>query len=314
MRYSYQGLTTVPTTEHPYAVRDRRVVDYACATLPGVDRPIRGPLPPSLEPGSYFACLGAAQTFGCFCERPFPALLSERLGLPALNLGFGGAGPEYFLRRPALLEYANRARFVVVQAMSGRSADNSLFRSNGEELLTRRADRRAMGADEAYASVLAEHSALSLSVLGRKVYLGVKRAAVEPLIVETRRNWLDRTRELLAAIGPPTVWLWFSKRSSAYQPHLLTVQGLFGEFPQLIDQATNDAAGEAADAAVECVSRRGSPQPLVDRFTGQPARVSMGSPDRPDLDAAWTKNPYYPSPEMHEDAAAKLEPVCAPFL
>ena len=57
---------------------------------------IRGPRPERLEPGSYFVCLGAAQTFGRFCAQPFPTLLGQRLGYPVLNISHGGAGPSFF--------------------------------------------------------------------------------------------------------------------------------------------------------------------------------------------------------------------------
>ena len=69
-----------------YQERDYEVVDYELYAIPGIGM-ARGPAPDSLEAGRYFTCLGAAQTFGCFCERPFPALVAERLGVPALNFG-----------------------------------------------------------------------------------------------------------------------------------------------------------------------------------------------------------------------------------
>ena len=114
-----------------YQVRDHEVVDYRMTRLPGTGLMFRGPLPPTLEAGSYFAAVGAGQTFGCLCEAPYPALLAEELGLPSLNLGYGGAGPEFFLRQEALLPYLNRARFVVLQVMSGRSQSNSHYACNG---------------------------------------------------------------------------------------------------------------------------------------------------------------------------------------
>ena len=80
-----------------YQARDREVVDYRMTELPGTGLMFRGPLPEMLEAGSYFAAVGAAQTFGCLCEAPYPVLLAQAIGLPALNLGYGGAGPEFFL-------------------------------------------------------------------------------------------------------------------------------------------------------------------------------------------------------------------------
>jgi hypothetical protein len=64
-------------------------------------------------------------------------------------------------------------------------------------------------------------------------------------------------------------------------------------------------------AYAECVSLRGSPQPLVSRFTGRPVTVNPAD-DRLDLAVKpWAENRYYPSPEMHEDAARTLQAVCA---
>ncbi len=132
-----------------YQEPDWRVVDYQtyCLDENVIDRSakrpllIRGPRPRRLEPGEYFVCLGSAQTFGRFCGQPFPAILQERLGLPALNISHGGAGPLFFCGENApLLEYLNGARFVVVQVMSGRSDSNSLFESEGVGYFRRRSD------------------------------------------------------------------------------------------------------------------------------------------------------------------------------
>jgi hypothetical protein len=62
-----------------------------------------------------------------------------------------------------------------------------------------------------------------------------------------------------------------------------------------------------SDRYIECVSDRGTPQPLISRFTGKPTSVV----DRADLGALTEPfNTYYPSPEMHVDAANALLDVC----
>ena len=57
---------------------------------------LRGPKPYTLQKVPYFVCIGAAQTFGSFCKKPFPILLQESLGISCINLGRGGAGPAFF--------------------------------------------------------------------------------------------------------------------------------------------------------------------------------------------------------------------------
>jgi hypothetical protein len=275
-----------------YQHRDHEIIDYELFQLPGTGHRIRGPGPETLESGEYFTCVGAAQTFGCFSEKPYPALLADTLSLAPLNFGFAGAGPRFFLRQPALLDYINRGRFAVVQVMSGRSEDNSLFDTGGQELLTRRSDGRQIGAQPAWEELLASES--------------IER--VEAIVAETRDNWVDSYSALVAAIQVPTILFWFSTRSPDYEEdYSSNIYAFFGEFPQLVNRSMVERIKDLGDEYVECISGRGLPQPLVSRFTGEPVSVAH----RADLGGQWKAfNPYYPSPEMHVDAAAALMEVC----
>jgi hypothetical protein len=284
-----------------YQETDWRVVDYEAYCLdervidPSRYKPlfIRGPRPETLEPGSYFVCLGAAQAFGRFCAAPFPTLLARRLKLPVLNISHGGAGPSFFcIDNERLLHYVNAARFVIVQAMSGRSEGNSLFRSRGVGHYERRSDGREIGCDEAFEELLATSG----------------RRFVRRIVAETRQSWRDSYRSLLSAIRVPKISFWFSTRPPDYSESLRNVPKLFGAYPQLVNAEMVTRVRWNADHYVQCTSSRGLPHRLVDRFTGEPTAV-----EDPWTSAKWTENWYYPSPEMHEDAAAKLEPSCRVF-
>ena len=174
-----------------YQDRDRDIIDYKLYKLPGFGRPFRGPQPSDLSPGRFFAAIGAAQTFGCYCPFPFPFLLQEATGLNALNLGVAGAGPKFFTGRPAFIGKANQARFVIVQVMSGRSESNSLFESKGGEVLLRRSDGVRQGAGPMYAEMMASSS----------------KREVMAIVEETRGNWLANMKSLLEAIKVPKVLL-----------------------------------------------------------------------------------------------------------
>lgn len=270
-------------------VLDERIVDPSCH----VPLRIRGPRPERLGPGEYFVCLGAAQTFGRFCARPFPAILSERLGLPGLNISHGGAGPSFWLFDPEpLAAWLNAARFVVVQAMSGRSESNSLFLSQGVGHYLRRTDGVHIGCDEGFAALLHEGP----------------RRRVARIVAETRANWVESCRRLFGMITAPKILFWFSTRRPHYRPGYRNAQALFGGYPQLVDAGMVAAVGGFADHFVSCVSHRGLPQPLLDRFTGAPTVVTDEWTAAP-----WRENWYYPSPPMHEDAADSLEPACRVF-
>lgn len=291
-----------------YQRRDAEVVDYRMSELGETGLQFRGPIPADLEGGNHFTCIGAAQTLGCFCQRPYPALLEERIGLPALNLGYGGAGPEFFASHKKLLSYVNAGRFAVIQVMSGRSQSNSLFKSGGLEYLESRADGRRLGAAEAYRELVAGPMPLrNFGRIGRIAARAMALPRVRSVVAETRRGWIESYREMLREIECPTVLLWFSKRAPDYQDDSRSVSGLFGEFPQLVNREMVGEVAAMCTGYVECVTDRGSPQPLFSRFTGEPVTVDPAR-DRPDLGNAglWTHNRYYPSPEMHEDAAAAV--------
>jgi hypothetical protein len=293
-----------------YQRRDYEVVDYQLAKLPGTELYFRGAGSARFEGGEYFTCVGAAQTLGCFCQQPYPALLSARLGMPAINLGYGGAGPEFFVRQRQLHEVINRGKFAVIQVMSGRSQSNSLFECGGLEFLTRRADGRQLGSNEAYGALLAGNPLLHKGgPLGCKLAKLLARPKMSALVAETRRAWIESYRTLLQEITCPTVLLWFSTRSPDYHEDPCTLRCLFGDFPQLVNRTMVAEVAQMCSGYVECTTARGNPQPLFSRFTGAPVSVDPTA-DRRDLGVGrpWTHNRYYPSPEMHEDAAEVLAP------
>jgi hypothetical protein len=277
-----------------YIEQDYEVIEYELFPLPGTGVRARGPAPKRLSTGEYFACLGAAQTFGRFCEEPYPSLLAARLSLDALNLGFGGAGARLYLEREALLQYVNKGEFAIVQVMSGRSEDNSLFATGGLAMLTKRSDGQRLDARPAYGELLENES------------LETATRVVE----ETRANWVKSYSALLEAIRVPTILFWFSKRAPDYKESYSDVQALFGEFPQLVNRDMVERIKPLANEYVECVSASGYPHQLVSRFTGEPVSVAFRAGPDP---VSVQFNTYYPSPAMHADAADALTEACRKY-
>ncbi|WP_416396420.1 DUF6473 family protein [Allohahella sp. A8] len=302
-----------------YQDRDFEVVDYSMYELGETGLQFRGPapVPEALEPGSYIACIGAAQTFGCLCQEPFPSMLAKALDLPVLNLGYGGAGPEFFDQQRSLDAYINNSRCVVIQVMSGRSQSNSIFDTDGLELLTRKADGRQLSSVDAYHGVINELQRFSYVPRGRvdaALIRRLNRSGTRALVNETRQRWVNSYASLIQRIQVPKLLFWFSKRRPNYRENYLSVKGIFNEYPQLIDAESVKQVAGLCDEYVECVTDRGSPQQLFSRFTGQQAMVDPGN-DRPDLGGqVWTHDHYYPSPEMHEDACIALKPVVNKYL
>ena len=280
-----------------YQKTDFEVVDYRLFSIkPAQSRYIyilRGPKPSILEQNNYFACLGAAYTFGRFAEKPYPILLQEKLGLPTLNLGFAGAGPSLYLNNKALIEYANNAKFVIILVMSGRSESNSLYNCGRLAGLHRKSDNKKITAFNAYQELLENYP----------------EEYAREIVNETRNNWIANYQELLSLIKKPKILFWFSQRNTEYTESYKNVSSLFHNFPHMVNSYMIDEIKDYCEEYVECVSKRGMPQLLINRFTGEKGYLAphLFSPDR-------EQNNYYPSPEMHEHAAEILEPVCRGFV
>nr|WP_296429926.1 DUF6473 family protein [Roseovarius sp. BRH_c41] len=294
-----------------YQARDYDVVDYHMTELPGTGLQFRGPVPEAaLSGGDFFACIGAAQTFGCFCEEPYPDLIGREIGLPALNLGYGGAGPEFFLKQDSLLPYLNRARFVILQVMSARSQSNQLYDCDGLEYVRLRQDGRHMGAAAAFTELLCGPMTIHNLPLPFRVRRKLANLKVRPraraIVSDLREAWIRSSLELIERIEVPVILLWYSKRAPAYHEGYATHSQLFGEFPHMVTPQMLAPLKPNVAAYVEVVTSVGSPQPLFSRFTGKPTTVNPAN-DRSDLAVKpWSENLYYPSPEMHHDVVSSL--------
>jgi len=204
-----------------YQKRDFEIADYQLWEIDGIKHPFRGPKPVSREKESYFACLGAAQTFGCFCEKPFPTLLGEKLNFNVLNIGHAGAGPLFFLLNNKDIRLVNAAKFVIVQVMSGRSESNSVFEAKqGCGKLERKSDGVEMMAVKAYHEFILKSN---------------KRQIIE-IIAETRENYVNHFIELLNLIRVPKVLFWFSERTPDYTESYEDARKLFGKYPHLVNR------------------------------------------------------------------------------
>ena len=297
-----------------YQNLDKDIIDYKIYDFQGLE--LRGP---KLDNSKYIAYIGASQTFGRYCQEPYPNILGKRLNMGTLNFGIGGKGPTYFLRNKTILEAVNRAELVIIQVLSGRSIDNSVFesRDGGMEGI-RLIDGKKMRVDYVFSQLISG-----------KDKRGLSREFMENLVKETRENYVTATIELLRAIQPPKVLLWLSTRTPEYKEiygltpyqkfrkgfstfleklsngkmgffrrHTNTyVNNLLAEFPHLVNREMIEAIKPHGDRYVEYVSKAGLPQ-VLRNFSGKIAG----------------KDNYYPSPEMHRQVSELLYPVCKSIL
>jgi len=269
-----------------YQKRDERIIDYGTYRFSGYQ--LRGPRIDMTKP--YMVCVGAAQTFGPFCTEPFPTLLSKSLGIQVLNLGIGGAIPSQFLN-PAFLKVINHSRLTVIQVLSGRCGSNSKFSHvSCQRGIIHEGFRVA-----------------SPAVFWREAEAKYDHAELSKLVEETRMDYVFQMAILIRSVTVPRILFYFSTR----QPGKLPDTMINSPSPQLVKSWMIKKLAEFCEAYVSCVTKKGLPQRLYDK-DGNPSAVdrSLWDFDQPPM----TQNNYYPSPEMHQEAAEKLMPTCKKML
>ena len=297
-----------------YQNLDKDIIDYEIYDFQGLK--LRGS---KLGNTKYIAYIGASQTFGRFCQEPYPNILGKRLDIGTLNFGIGGKGPTYFLTNQTILEALNEAELVVIQVLSGRSVSNSVFESqDGGMHGIRLIDGKKMRSDDLFSQLISG-----------KDKRGLSREFMENLVKETRENYVKNTIDLLKAIKPPKILLWLSTRTPEYKEiYGLTpkqklrkeintfleklsngkmgflrrysenpLDNLLAAFPHLVNREMIEAIKPYSDRYVEYVSKTGLPH-VLKNFQGE----VVG------------KDNYYPSPEMHQQVSELLYPVCKSIL
>jgi LPS sulfotransferase NodH len=274
---------------HYYQGIDAPYFDYDLQYVDGLgDKLYRGPFVDLSKP--FIACIGAAQTYGRFCARPYPHILSELLNIQVLNLGVGGAGPVHF-DTPKYLDVLNRAELVIFQVLSGRSSNNSAFNNSEHGGLegVRLKDGEKMRFEHFLEDFVKNEDS----------------SKVRKIVDETRNNYVRDYAALISKINAPRLLFWFSDRRPEYDIDYSSPWSILNSYPQIINRDVIESILPSCDSFVECTSARGLPQKLWSSEN--------------DIDGALSKggnlyNHYYPSPEMHEDAAILLLPACLKFL
>ncbi len=308
-------MTSTEPLDRPsnYQARDIDIIDYQMTELPGTKHLIRGPIP-DLDAGNQITFIGAAQSFGCYFEKCFANLVGQELDRPVLNLGFGGAGPGFFIDNPELIETANKGALTVVQIMSGRVQPNMFMEGKGLARVKMRRKDMNVHPHVAWADIAEGFYAWRR--LPAPFKPAVRFAARAPLalaLAQSRKGYVAAYQEMLRQITTPTILLWISQRTPEYPRKPIPTEDLMGDYPQLVSRDWITPIEGHANSYVEVVSSRGMPITLRDK-KGDPITIDMG------LDSALyegvkiSKDKYYPSEEMHADAADALIPVARKIL
>jgi len=271
-----------------YQLREYDFINYEVYKIPWQDIYLRGP-EKKIAKNGYICCVGAAQTFGCYCKNFFPDLLEKRLCYPCLNLGIGGAGPKLFLK-DYFLNIINNSSLCVLQVMSGRSVDNSFYENEGNVDYIDRKTGKPHFMNNAWLNVIDNH--------GPEVCI--------KLINESRKNWLLYYENLIESIKIPIILLYidqhrykseklsFSNKAKDVDDVDINVKEKLirelGEFPQFIDQ--------------ELVSRIPNVDCRVDFFEGRRENDILTNKKGRKTAAV---DVYYPLQQTHFEIVSLLE-------
>jgi hypothetical protein len=295
MRWYEELLEEMMTKKPQYTInyqdRDDELFDYgfwSMDELPGLL--FRGPAVDLVGRDDYVTCLGAAQTLGVYASNPFPQLLSQKYGLPVWNLGIGGADPGFFLQHDKLFSFINKSRLVVLQIMTARSCPN---------------DRMDRSPYAAFATDRKRGDKVIASDIWQRV-IEESPQELDRLIEQSRKTWHRELGELITRIEVPILFFWFSPKRLDQRIDITktNVINIIDVFPQFITGEDLHFIKSTGHPLAVCHSARSMEFPLRSKRTGKVVEVSYdGFSER-----EWkeTHNIYYPSPEMHWDAAESL--------
>lgn len=294
-----------------YHTEDQRLADINYGELKIVDCSIvfRGRVDSDLR-SHYVACIGSATTFGRFVPEPFPAQLEKFLGIPVLNLGIGGARPESYLSSEGVLRILRGASVIIMEAMSARGYLSPFFEPLSavqnvgyfkdffnltkyahQDMRLNRLIEKANNSEPVFVDRVFEASHKYLSKPDKNL---VREALLS--------RYMRDTRCLIECIGKPIIVLYMS-RNEPFQARKIvnseTYEQWSGYYPHFIDEVFLDYTKKLGAVVVVSRSQRGVPFVVKNWKTGEPAPVFPWQPD-PSL------NTYYPSQEMHDDAAHAL--------
>lgn len=295
---AWRTLGPPPETVSKYFDEDARGFVYDRSRPAGSRVELRNPAAVYETREPYVACVGSAATFGRLVARPFPALLAERLGMPVINLGVGGARPGIFLEEKPLADLIRRAACVVIEAVSARGYATDLFVPDH--------DFTNLGRPPEPVSAAAEATAASrfVDTLYAQPLRDRDTARLEAARMICRAAYLTDLKRLATLAAGRGILFYFSQRAPEFTPALPAAgfEAWSGTFPHHVDRRLLDLLAPLFAGVVTVASAAGSPEPIHDRLTGAPLPLFPNMP-RPH------ENFYYPSAAMHAVAADALEPA-----
>ncbi len=148
-------------------------------------------------------CTGGDETFGRFVDRPFAAILEEKLDRRCLNLGSLFCGVDALCSDKGLFDLLNGSELCILQAPSLLGQSNHFYRVH-----SRRNDR-VLAPTEALIDLYPEVDFTDVHFVCHLMARLQEHsdARVEVVVEELRRNWVRQISGLLRKVETPVILL-----------------------------------------------------------------------------------------------------------
>lgn len=154
--------------------------------------------------GEYMAVLGGSVSAGLGVKRAAVDLVAELTGVPFLNLGIANAGPEIYVRNPALLAPAQDATAVLVEICGVQNTSNRFYDVHplrNDRVIRPKALLRALFPEVDFTAIhFTRHLMAELS--------HVSPDRFQTVVEEVQASWLDQMTEVLNLLSAPVCLFW----------------------------------------------------------------------------------------------------------
>ena len=154
----------------------------------------------------YLAMLGGTETYGKFCERPYPALLEERMDFAAVNLGCVNAGVDVFCAEQSIIDICAQAQVTVVEMTGAQNLSNRFYAVH-----PRRNDR-FLRASNLLKTIYREVDFTEINFTRHllKVLWEASPDKFAMVEAELKEAWLGRMKRLISRFEGKVVLLWMA--------------------------------------------------------------------------------------------------------
>jgi len=148
-------------------------------------------------------CAGGDETYGRFVDRPYAAILEERLDRRCLNLGSLFCGVDALCKDRGLFDLLNGSELCILQVPDILGQSNHFYRVH-----PRRNDR-VLAPTENLIGLYPEVDFTDIHFVHHLMVRlqECRDARFEVVVEELQQNWIRQVSGLLGAIEPPTILL-----------------------------------------------------------------------------------------------------------